>query len=98
MVPTLTTVAVSALIGVLIGAGVHETFGGKRSTVGVHRRNGQLLSFWPGVVFFSLIMTVASLVTTVVSSAITSALPGIVALIFAILAVSVFLNISSYSR
>lgn len=98
MPPTLTTVAISAMIGVLIGYGVHEAFGGRRSSVGVHRRDGRIMSFWPGVFFFAFVTVLAGGFTTAISAMLTDVFPGLFALLLCILAVSLFLNLESYSR
>lgn len=98
MSPTLTTVAISAMIGVLIGFLVKESFGGRRSSIGVHRSDGRLLSFWPGVAFFAVVTIIAGTFTTIVSTALTDMFTGIGALLIAIVGVSLFLNMKSYSR
>jgi hypothetical protein len=98
MAPTLTTVAISAMIGVLIGFAVNEAFGGRRSSIGVHRSDGRLLSFWPGVIFFALVTIMAGTFTTMVSTMLTDMFSGLGALLLAVLGVSLFLNMESYSR
>ncbi|WP_435196396.1 hypothetical protein [Natronomonas sp. EA1] len=95
---TLTTVGVSALIGVLIGYSFNEMFGGRRSSIGVHRSDGRLLPFWPGVVFFSVITIIVALSTTAISAMITDAFSGLGGFILAWLGVAFFLALGSYSR
>jgi len=98
MPPTSTTVAISAMIGVLIGFVVKESFGGRRSSIGVHRSDGRLLSFWPGVAFFAVVTIIAGTFTTVASRILTDMFTGIGALLVAVVGASLFLSMKSYSR
>jgi drug/metabolite transporter (DMT)-like permease len=95
---TLTMVGISAMLGVLIGYGINETMGGRRSSIGVHRRDGRLLSFWPGFLFFSLITIVAAFTTTAASAFLSETFSGLGGFILAFGGVAFFLTIVSYSR
>ena len=98
MTPTLATVAVSAMIGVLIGTAVHEFLGAKRSSVGIHRRDGRIMPFWEGVIVFAIVISIASFFTTHTSLWITNEFPGMMAVLFCLFWLSVFLSATSYSR
>ena len=98
MSPTITTVTVSAMVGVLVGSMVHETFGGKRSSIGVHARNGQLMSFPSGVAFFGFVTLIAGIFSAIVSAFLTTEFTGFGALVIALLGVSIMLYTTSYSR
>ena len=95
---TITTVGISAMIGVLIGYGINEIFGGRRSSIGVHRRDGRLLPFWPGFVFFSMVTIVAAFTTTAVSEFLSEAFSGLGGFVLACGGVAFFLTMVSYSR
>lgn len=56
------------------------------------------MPFWPGVFFFALVVIVAGVFTTMVSTALTDIFPNLGALILSIAFISVFLNVESYSR
>jgi hypothetical protein len=86
------------MIGVLIGYSFNEMFGGRRSSIGVHRSDGRLLSFWPGVVLFSLVTICAALGTTAISAMITDVFSELGGFILAWFGVAFFLAIGSYSR
>ena len=98
MVATMEAVAVSGMIGVLIGTFVHGMFGAKRSSVGVHRSDGRIMPYWEGIFAFAFVTFIASLFTTFVSTAITDALPGLPAIVLSLLGVSLLLNATSYAR
>lgn len=98
MAVSLTSAAVSAMVGVLIGFYINEMFGGRRSSIGVHRPDGRLLPFWKGVIFFAFITVLAGTTSTIIGTMLADVLPGLLALLFSLFWVSVFLNAKSYSR
>lgn len=93
-----TSVAVAAMIGVLAGFLINESMGGRRSSIGVHRSDGRLLAFWPGLVLFTVVTVFSGLFSTVTAQAMMTAFDGLGALILATFGVAFFLNVQSYSR
>lgn len=93
----MTTVAISGMVGVVIGVLVRDSFGGKRSSIGVHRSDGRLVSFWPGVFLFATITILGSFFTTAISSALTDMMAGLPAFILVLFIISLLIS-QSYSR
>jgi hypothetical protein len=86
------------MIGVVIGFSINETFGGRRSSIGVHRRDGRLLPFFPGWLFFSIVTAATGFASTALAQALIEALSGLGGLLFASLGVGLFLTLQAYSR
>lgn len=70
----------------------------QKEFLGVHGRSGKLVPFRVGVLYFSLVVIVSAMVTTMVSDVLTDFLPGLDALILAFLLITALLAITSYSR
>jgi|GEM_PF-6246484 len=95
---TILAVATTGMLGVLVGHGVNDVFGGKRSSVGVHKKNGQIMPFDEGVVVYALIIVISGLVTALVARVLTSTITGLGALFVSVVGIVVFLSVDSYSR
>lgn len=95
--PAIQTLALSALIGVVVGNVMHDELGGKRSSIGVHRPSGKLMSFPQAIVFFTVITIAISGMSGVVSSISAQILGKNIALLIA-LALVILLLADSYSR
>lgn len=94
----MTSVFVSAMVGVLIGSAVKGEFGGTRSSIGIHGSNGKLLPFHIGIIFFALVSFAAAFFSTMVSTFLTDVFSGLGAIIVAMVGVSFYLWATSYSR
>lgn len=94
----MTSVFVSAMVGVLIGSMVKGEFGGRRSSIGVHGSDGKLLPFHVGIAFFAIVSFIAAFFSTMVSTFLTDVFSGLGAIIVSVCGVSFFLWATSYSR
>jgi len=98
MSPTITTVAISGTIGVLVGNFMHNIFGGRRSSVGVHGSDGRIKPFWSGVLLFGIVTFLSGMGTAVASSMLIDVFTGAGALGLSLIGVSLLLSLESYSR